>query len=412
MRLRFTSVFLALFALPCAAQPLLDGLKIPETHPRLVLSREDIGRMHKNVRSGREPWKTAWRQLQERLEPCFGPEWSEEVYTGGHSFEFYQAATRDGEYARDLAIAYHVSHEERYARRSLEIIEAWLAPEKPAGTWFDPEIRYPNTGMEVARASFPFLYAYDLLCADDLVPEATRDKFRSWLRLLLPHIHEGARRWADNDYFGEQYYQNHIAADAMGLMAIGVILRDEELVRYAVDSPDNPRDAAEVVEGVILMRGQPPYRNEPVIVPPQDGEIVDRYRHFSMGGHYKDYRTLHNRGLVYCGLTSVILTAYGEMGRLNGMDFYGWTAPTGETIRLPLLYYADFYIGKNTVIKSGFYAGEDDWINASDTATSALWEIARCRFPGEKKFRQVLRANERGGMMLHLFGPVTLTHGR
>ena len=99
-------------------------------------------------------------------------------------------------------------------------------------------------------------------------------------------------------------------------------------------------------------------------------------------------------------------------GRMIGVNLYGWTAETGECVKLPLLYYADFYILKDTVIKNGFYSGEDSWINSNDTTNYSLWEIANCRYPGEQKFEDVLEANDRGSMPLHLFGPVTLTHGR
>lgn len=401
--------------LSCAfswAQGQLDEFRIPESFPRLVMSREDISVMQENVASGKEPWAGSWKKLQDRLSVCFKNGWKPKVYTGSHSFEFYQAAIESGCYARDLAIAYHISKDLKYADKSLEIIDAWTFQKEPAGTWFDPEIRYPNTGMEVARASFAFLYAYDLLRADNLVPGKSIVKFEEWLRILLPHIKEGARRWEDSGYFGEQFYQNHIAADAMGLLAFGIILKDEELVRYALDSEENPRDVRDVIEGLILMAGQAPYKNEPVIVRTEDGEIMDRYRHFIMGGHYKDYKTLPNRALQYCGLSSIILTAYGEMGRSIGADIYGYKASSGENLKLPLMYYADFYIGKNTVIKNGFYSGEDGWINRNEYSTYCLWEIAHCRFPEEPKFKEVLESNERGSMYLHLFGPVELTHGR
>ena len=79
------------------------------------------------------------------------------------------------------------------------------------------------------------MYAYDLLCADNLIDKEKQKQFKDWLRILLPHIKEGARRWHENDYFGKQYYQNHIVAEVVGLMSIGIILRDNELVNYAYD---------------------------------------------------------------------------------------------------------------------------------------------------------------------------------
>ena len=101
-----------------------------------------------------------------------------------------------------------------------------------------------------------------------------------------------------------------------------------------------------------------------------------------------------------------------EMGRLNGFDLYNYVAPAGENIKLPLLFYADFYITKDASIKGGFYEGEDSWINHNDQAVFTLWEVAHARYPEEKIFNEVLRKNERASRKLHLLGPVLLTHGR
>lgn len=404
----FAAVLL-LSVLPAGAG---TAFKIPEGYPRLVLSAEDLEIMRSNALSGEEPFASSWKALQDRLSVCFEDDWKPSLYNGENSQLFYQACIGSADYARDLAIAWWISGDARYAAKVLEIMDLWTSQRPMAGSWFNPEIRYPNTGMEVSRAMFPFLYAYDLLMAGDMVPRESSERFEAWLRLLLPHIEEGARRWEENDWFAHQYYQNHIAADAMGMLAMGIVLGDSRLVARALDSEENTRDVKDVVKGIVLMEGQAPYEKEPVDIPASDGEIMDRYRHFMIGGQYKDYRTSPNRGLQYCGLSSILLVACAEMCKMIGVDLYGWTADTGESVKLPLMYYADFYIEKNTVIKSGFYSGENAWINANDSATYSLWEIANCRYPGEEKFRRVLETNERGSMGLHLFGPVTLTHGR
>ena len=241
-------------------------------------------------------------------------------------------------------------------------------------------------------------------------PNVRSLQFKDWLRILLPHIKEGARRWHENDYFGKQYYQNHIVAEVVGLMSIGIILRDNELVNYAYDGEKNPRNAKNVIEGMILMNGQPPYIGEPGSWPTHDGEIMDRYRHFVLTHH--GYTTKPNRALQYVGLSTNLMMITAEMGRLNGFDLYNYVAPAGENIKLPLLFYADFYIVKDASIKGGFYEGEDSWINHNDQAVFTLWEVAHARYPEEKIFNEVLRKNERASRKLHLLGPVLLTHGR
>lgn len=82
---------------------------------------------------------------------------------------------------------------------------------------------------------------------------------------------------------------------------------------------------------------------------------MDRYRHFVLTHH--GYTTKPNRALQYVGLSTNLMMITAEMGRLNGFDLYNYVAPAGENIKLPLLFYADFYITKDASIKGGFYEG-------------------------------------------------------
>ncbi|RZM27006.1 MAG: hypothetical protein EOO88_14925 [Pedobacter sp.] len=399
-------LFLTVSLLPAWAQK----IKIKKEHPKLILSQADLQTMRANALSKSEPWKTAWDSLRKDLDIFIEEGKGATVYRGDLSMNFYHAAIKDGSMARDLAIAYQITKDKRYANKAIELIKDWSSKENMAGKDFDSTKFYPNTGMVVSRGVFTFLYAYDLLATDNLIDGNTETQFKNWLRVLVPHIKEGARRWEANDYFGKQYYQNHIVADAVGLLAIGVILGDTELVKYAYEGENNSRNIKKIIEGIILMKGQQAYEGEPGKWPTQDGEIMDRYRHFALH-HYKD-TTKPNRALQYAGLSTNLLVIAAEIGRINGLDLYGWKAKTGEAIRQPLLFYADFYITKDASIKGGFYKGEDSWINYNSQATFSLWEVAHARYPKEPKFQEVLRSNNRSNTDLHLLGPVLLTHGR
>ncbi|MFD1628752.1 alginate lyase family protein [Pseudopedobacter beijingensis] len=387
-----------------------QDISVKKGHPRLILSNTDIKQMRENVLSGTEPWKTSWGNLKHQLD-SYVDKGTPKVYRGNISMAFYQAAIKEGSMARDLSIAYQITKDKAYANKAIEIIKSWSSEEGGlAGLSFDSTKYYPNTGMLVSRGVFTFLYAYDLLAADKLIDKKTEKQFKNWLRILVPHIKEGARRWEINDYFGKQYYQNHIAADAVGLLSLGVILRDNQLVKYAYDGQDNPRNIKNVIEGLILMKDQKPYSGEPGSWPVQDGEIMDRYRHFAL--HHYQETTKPNRALQYAGLSTNLLVIAAEIAQLNGLDLYGWKAATGEEIKQPLLFYADFYIQKDASIKGGFYDGETYWINTNNQATFSLWEVAHSRYPSEAKFKEVLKNNDRSSGDLHLLGPVLLTHGR
>lgn len=413
MKNKLMKVSLLLFLMALIAGKSLSQnqpVRIKAEHPRLILSGTDIELMRGNALSDIEPWKTAWKKLKGEIDGYADKKWKPNVYRGDASMSFYKAAIRDGSAARDLAIGYQITKDKRYAHKAIEIINEWSSPKNAPGTYFDPDKFYPNTGMLVSRGVFAFLYAYDLLCADNLIEKSKQIQFEAWLRILLPHIEEGVKRWVENDYFGKQYFQNHIVAEAVGLMSIGIILRDNELVNYVYDGETNPHNIKKVIEGIILMKGQPPYCGEPGSWPTQDGEIMDRYRHFALT-HYGQ-TTKPNRALQYAGLSTNLLMIAAEMGRLNGLDLHHYVAPTGESIKLPLLFYADFYITKDASIKGGFYTGEDSWINYNDQSVFTLWEVGHARYPEEKVFNEVLRTNDRTAHNLHLLGPVVLTHGR
>jgi hypothetical protein len=406
----FIILFLAVCLSSISAQNL--KIKIRKDHPRLIMSERDISQMRKNIKSGAEPWKGSWIEFKKTVDVFKSPTWKIDVYEGSDVTVFYKKTIRDASAARDLALAYHITNDKEFAEKSVQIIETWLAPDTLPGSYFNPDIAYPNMGMMVARSTFPFVYAYDLLMAEKLISEKTQKRFAEWMRICEANIKEGSKRWEDNNFFDKQYYQNHLVADAMSLMGIGIILNDVNLVQYAVDSKDNNRDVLDLIEGMILMEGQEPYYCEPIKLPTQTGEIMDRYRHYEIGGQWQDYVTSPNRGLQYCGLSTILLMISAEMGRNNGIDLYNWKAKTGEQIKLPLSFYADFYITKDASIKGGFYKGEDAWINVNETTNYSIWEVGYSRFPKEKKFAEVLRTNKRGSHEMHLLGPVTLTHGK
>lgn len=386
-------------------------IKISKEFPRLILSKNDIAQMKKNVKSNKEPWKSGWSNFQQELSKYMQPQWKPKVYNGTDVTKFYEMTINNASAARDLAIGYHISGNTEYAKQSILILEAWLKPDTLPGSYFDPKIAYPNLGMMVARSTFPFLYAYDLLMADNLISKKTQQRFTEWMRICEKRIKEGAKRWEDNDYFDKQYFQNHLVGDAMGLLGIGIVLNDTELAQYALCSKDNDRDVVELIEGLILMKDQAPYYHEPIKKPTQTGEIMDRYRHYEIGGQWQDYVTHPNRGLQYAGLSTILLVINAEMARNNGVDLYQWRAHSGENIKLPLDFYADFYITKDASIKGGFFTGENSWINANNSTTYAIWEVAHKRYPSEKKFAEVLKSNKRGSQELHILGPVLLTHG-
>jgi hypothetical protein len=387
------------------------SLTISESHPRLILSKDDISTMRHNALSGKEPYASCYTALSEQAESVLEGTWTPSVYTGDDGYGFYGNCQRDGGMALDLAILWLITRNESFAEAAVRILEAWTDLDEYPGVRINDSTDGGNGGMLASRGIFPFLYAYDLLMTDRKVPEGICTRFEGWLRALVPVIKEGEHRWKFNNYYDRQYFQNHLAATAVGLFSIAIILRDEDLMQYAFDSRSNERDILDMVQGAILMQGDEPYYREPEGYPVHDGEIYDRYRHFSMGGHYKDYVTKPDRGLQYCNLTGSLLVIAAEICRNNGFDLYGWTGENGERIPLVWDHYARYYASHDC--SGSIYSGEEWYINFNDEATSAFWEVANARFPHNPDYEAVLTANDRTKYnRMHLFGPVVLTHGR
>ena len=159
------------------------------------------------------------------------------------------------------------------------------------------------------------------------------------------------------------------------------------------------------------MEGDEPYYREAEARPVHNGEVYDRYRHYSVSGQYQDYVSKPGRGLQYCNLTGSLLVIAAEICRNNGFDLYGWTGEHGERIPLIWSHYARYYATHDC--SGSVYAGEERYININDQTTSAFWEIANARFPGNPDYETVLSNNDRiKYSRMHLLGPTVLTHGR
>jgi hypothetical protein len=180
---------------------------------------------------------------------------------------------------------------------------------------------------------------------------------------------------------------------------------------YAVNSQVNDRDYFDLIRGIVLMPDDTVYYREPPgAQAPQAGEIIDRYRHFQMGGHYGDYVTYPNRGLQYCMLSANLMAISAQMLATNGMDVWGWTADSGESIQLPFTFYAPIYATMDSGLQGGFYDGESSRLTRAGDSR-ALFEIAAAAYPDNESIAQVLEWPGRWSDVSILLGNEALLFG-
>jgi len=396
----FSVCLLGIFLLgeSSAAKLLIDDPLPPR--PRLMWNASELASMRERVLEGQYPHALAGERLLESLKQPLAPD----PESSDQTMVFYNALIEQGARARDLALAWWITEDEAYAEQAMEFILAWANArptpgyvlKRPNGEWES------RSGMYLARASLPMIAAADLLWGsyDDFDP-ATQEALTKWLRKLELRMRESIDAWEASDYFGEQYYQNHLVAHAMGLAAIGSLLGDVELLHFALDHEANPRDMVELIEGTVLMEGDTVHRRElKDAPPPQNGEIYDRYREHTAGG----------RGLQYAHLSLNLLAAAAEVYRPLGVDLWNYKAAGGETLRLPFEFYADFFRLRDGRLKGGFYAGVNPGLfNKADTL--ALFELGLARFPESAALQQLIFTLDRPIHRDHVMGPLILTQG-
>ena len=239
-----------------------------------------------------------------------------------------------------------------------------------------------GAGMYLSRVMFPFFMAYDYVKNTEYVSAEQKTVIENWFRSIVNHIRASMNAWENNDYFNQQYWQNHLAAHMWGLLAIGYALDDPSLVQFAIDSPENPRDFYELIQGCIFMEGDEPCARESASAPAvQDGEVYDRYRH----------DTGPMKGLQYSSLTLQVLSSAARICQNNGIDMYAYTAPTGENLRLAYEFYSDFYVTKDCSIKGGYYSGEEDRLGKAGDHIG-LFELGYNAYPDSEKIKDVINS--------------------
>ena len=299
------------------------------------------------------------------------------------------------------ALVYALTGDEKYADCALKFLLAWA---KDAQKNPNPGSHHPlGQGLVISRVMTIFCYAYSLIY--DRISEADRQFLENWMRTLPPIILATRKIWVDNEFFGRQYFNNHLAVQTMGMAILGFTLRDNKLIHYAIDGDDNVRNFKREISGAILLPGDPLEKSDPTLThgapAAQAGEVYDRYR---VGGSH---------GIAYCLLHTRALTIIAEAALhnrvlLNGKDLYHYTDARGKSLEMPYAFYAEFFTTGDPTRKGGYYTPD----KVVPMEPKALYEIVALRYPENAKLRGVLASPNRVVDDGETFGFTTiLTHG-
>lgn len=392
-----------------------EDLRLPEDDPRIVRSTKSeiafppaprietdaagLARARQRIESGQEPFSTYWKLARVEAEAALSL--SPAPTATRDSLVFHGAVQTEGIAARLLAYRWRLEDHEASGEKVIDLLDAWASANPRPGNDLDPAIRFPNAGMDVARGMLPFVAAYDLLRGHPALTEEQVSRIESWFRSLVPVVEAGIRRWEESGDFGGQHFQNHHVAHVLGLALFGAVLEDPELIRLACDSPDNPKDFRELLDGIVLMPGDVPHggaRGKPV----HPGEMQDRVR------------TGHGSGLAYSHLSLALMLYTAEvLTRSTGEDWVNATAPRGETLRLSATFYSDFFRLRNARINGDYYFRDQTAIQ-NNRPFLGLFEVALGHWPDVPNLKAVVRSMDRARTprsWLNYYGLPLLTHG-
>lgn len=143
----------------CAAESGRTDAK-PFVHPGMLHSAADLDRMKKNVEEGVEPWAGAWREFQKSqyVANTYAPRPLETVGRGVGSAG-QDNISRDGTAAYYNAIAWYISGNEDYAKKTVEILNDWSYKCKTINGK-DAVLCAGNYGYKFANAAEIIRYSY------------------------------------------------------------------------------------------------------------------------------------------------------------------------------------------------------------------------------------------------------------
>lgn len=269
---------------------------VDRPHPWLFLSGSEIDRAREKIDAGgraRETFDRMIRQAEKDLNvelPEFETTWWAEARTkpwrdtypeiARHTTFVPSPAMRA---AQRLAQVSRLADDgERFARRAGEILLHYTA--------YSFEFEHYDVGMNYAIWGVPALDVYDLLY-DRFNAEEHR-RIDAFFRRFHEAVMKNDRYWVENEPGGR--FNNHYAFHKQAIAAIGLFYGRDDLVDYAIESPEGVRDLMEngIRDDGLWLEGSFHYHFTPLygLVPLAEmfrhaGGPIDLYRMEFAGGH-------------------------------------------------------------------------------------------------------------------------------
>lgn len=192
----------------------------PFVHPGMSQNQEDLDYMRKMVLEGRDPWKTAFKNLEKETAASFTPKPYTYISVGPYGAnsvggkEFSESATA----VYNHALMWYITRDTVYARKAIEIMNAWSGTLRS----FDAN----NAKLNVGLSGYFFMNAAEILRYSD--SGWTGDEIRQFTRMVLTVFYPTIK-----DFFTEAN-GNWDGSIINTMMCIGVFVNDPAIFNRAM----------------------------------------------------------------------------------------------------------------------------------------------------------------------------------
>ena len=316
--------------------------------PVLFVTDEMLSAAKAKAEAMEEPWYSAWKAIESRANSFLNQGAS--PYTGESATAYRLAACKDFIGTRYLALAYLYTDDVKYLDGAVEVLMSYAKP--MLGT--DKHLVYkrsngtdgkPDIGLNIAAPLTAACDIYSLLYPH--IDSADKKVIEKWIKAEAGLCIEGHEYWIENDFYSQQYGNNHLTSHMMGIISAAYVLENDGMLDYALKSTNNDMDLFKLFEHAILMEGDETYKAD-IDSNFVSGEIYDRYR--SLEGH--------NNGFGYSMYHLKFLTHSALMLYHNGIDLFNYYGEGGENLLLPFLTYSEYLIQNDITLGSGHYSND------------------------------------------------------
>lgn len=379
-------------------------------HPQLILVQSDLNAIRGRITAGLEPQASAWNVfLKGRVAPALSSSpavYAGPVTPGGGGTPLELALDKDGAAARNLALAYALSGDVKYASKARDYLLAWARGNTPT-TFANCGDKWG--GSYCSHGAFMFAYAYDLAYSSGVFSTADVTAIEGWFRrfvdaldtyntqmrgewvithqtYVLPYAWDATRFY--------NVYDNYVGGDRELLQQVARLAM-ARVIGYnaAVDRILN--DSTDVLSLANITKSslQPRNEGDGVAAHPNPVPQVDVYKKPIAGrGGTLEYMTYNTR-------VDAVLLELAERA--------GWNSTKAATLRSRLHASWD-YLAKY------FGADANPPFAPGDAPTGSVclprFALAYREF-GDARYLDVLNSGDRSFYYEpQLLGPVTLTH--